>query len=102
MICDFCSGAPVTACYHAKSFVAHSFSTEQLTQESVGNWAACDICAALIDAGLWDDLVTRVMASYPVGMADDCYLRVELNVLYAQLRENGFIKETTNADQTKA
>jgi len=57
--CDFCSGRPIMARYHAESFVVESVTVF----ESCGDWAACSKCEALIDAGNWDELVRRVRHS---------------------------------------
>jgi hypothetical protein len=58
--CDFCSTKPIFKSYDATPIrmdlapgLAHVCDTR---------WAACSICASLIDQGQWDDLTDRSMA----------------------------------------
>lgn len=55
-VCDFCSLKPEWR-YPAKSFVFEDGSP--LPPESVGDWLACDVCAALIESGEWEELAKR-------------------------------------------
>src|SRR2546426_5338280 len=48
-ICDFCSNAKVVWRYPARTFVA--YIVENVAGESVGDWAACEECHRLIEAG---------------------------------------------------
>lgn len=103
--CDFCSGRPVTARYHAEDFEAHAFSNTGLHHLSVGDWAACARCERAIDKGDWDAIINHAVDTFmrdmvqalgPLSRADYRESRnmtiVELRVLYAQLRESGFRK----------
>ena len=56
VICDFCSSRPVLYCYPA-----HGFALEAFLWQSVGNWAACEPCGALIEAGDLDGLTRRCL-----------------------------------------
>lgn len=56
--CDFCSGAPVTWRYPTRTFKLTS-----IRFRSVSDWAACDVCHALIEAGDREGLLTRTMAT---------------------------------------
>lgn len=47
-LCDFCSSQAVRWCYPANTFALEAYQWA-----SVGNWGACEPCAALIEA---DDL----------------------------------------------
>jgi hypothetical protein len=57
-ICDFCSAKEVFAAYQCGNFIAFGKDTPYV-QESSGAWAACYICATLIDNERWDDLTAR-------------------------------------------
>lgn len=48
-ICDFCSAPKAPWCYEAEDVVL--LETGSIRGNSVGNWAACDTCKALIDKG---------------------------------------------------
>lgn len=47
-VCDFCSTPKVIWCYPAEDFTAYTFGN--LIGQSVGGWAACQDCWALIEA----------------------------------------------------
>lgn len=54
MLCDFCSQSlPVYA------YPCQTFTVPGLPAGSAGGWAACAVCAALIDAGDLDGLADR-------------------------------------------
>jgi len=60
MICDFCS-APVP------DIPEHSYSAQSFECDGThvdGNWAACDACAALVDADDRPALARRSCATY--------------------------------------
>jgi hypothetical protein len=61
MLCDFCSKPKPTWRYPANDFIASQTQAPQglLVQESIGGWAACDDCHALIEASDWSALATR-------------------------------------------
>lgn len=47
-ICDFCSEPDVAWCYPAQSFLAYAIAG--VVGQSMGDWAACTTCHALIEA----------------------------------------------------
>lgn len=61
-ICDFCSSPKVWTSYQCEDFVMGK--GELLETSSVGQWAACNICAQLIDAGKWDELLQRSIDTF--------------------------------------
>ena len=60
-MCDFCSMPYVAWRYPTKTFVA--YVVEGYVGESVGDWAACNICHALIDAGDHTALLERSLST---------------------------------------
>lgn len=61
-ICDFCSSPAVVKSYACESFQAFQLSHPQkgdLIGTSEGHWAACQVCADLIDHNCWEALLTR-------------------------------------------
>jgi hypothetical protein len=94
-ICDFCSDTPVVARYHAEDFL--TVSNDILVSESVGDWAACSTCEALIDAGRWDDLINHAVERFFVVHPDmkDMpmdIIREYLTQTYATLRQSNLKK----------
>lgn len=71
-VCDICFGRPVTWRYPCESFVGPTAENgRQLwIQESVGAWAACDICHALIESDQRMELAER---SYNSANAPDAW-----------------------------
>ena len=59
--CDFCFGRPVLWQYPCSSFVGPTAENDKQVwiQESVGAWAACEICHQLIEANQRMDLAER-------------------------------------------
>jgi hypothetical protein len=61
LICDICSAPDPPWRYPAEDFIASE--TEGLSgilvQESIGGWAACDECRAIIDREDWHGLAVR-------------------------------------------
>jgi hypothetical protein len=94
-ICDFCSGTPVVARYRAEDFIV--FANDIAISESVGDWAACAACEALVDAQRWDDLITRAVEQFFVVHPDMKDMPMEfvrdfLTQTYARLRESRITK----------
>ena len=99
LICDFCSGSPVV-----KGYPALSFSMEtQIPGIGIGSesgWAACQICADLVDADDWDGLATRSMETFQkavvglglppmdIGTEMQEKLTLEFAALHQQFRES--------------
>ena len=63
-ICDFCSEAPTTQIYACKNFLIPRTKTALFQHESVGAWAACEICAELIEGGRWSELTNRALTNF--------------------------------------
>lgn len=63
-ICDFCSTQPVTWSYPARSFIAYVVGG--IGGESVGSWAACEICHLLIESGDTEALADRAVETLSV------------------------------------
>jgi hypothetical protein len=61
MYCDFCNGKPPRWRYPCRTFTASTLSTPLFVQQSLGDWAACDSCYALIEAGNIAELTNRSM-----------------------------------------
>lgn len=92
-ICDFCSGKEVYARYPAKTFNAVKAGEGQRTLyvNSEDDWAACQPCAALIDAGSWDGLLQRSVQTFREkygSMVPEKALREFISDLHCQFRSN--------------
>lgn len=70
MICDFCSSTFVAWIYPCASFeVSQTFDGDTLepmilTQQSSGNWLACEICSELIEKERYDRLLLRSYTAF--------------------------------------
>lgn len=69
-ICDFCSSPDVRWRYHCESFtllihMLHANGEDDISfpWESIGDWGACETCAAFIEADDWDKLAAHSMAT---------------------------------------
>lgn len=62
--CDFCSSRPVFKIFSCQNFIVPWTKTWVFQHESVGGWAACRICADLIDKGRWGDLSNRAFVKF--------------------------------------
>jgi hypothetical protein len=83
-ICDFCSEPHVAWQYPAHSFVAYALAG--IIGESIGDWAACSMCHALIEAGdhaaLVERSLSRLLEKHPEMRPDEAELRNELALLH--------------------
>ncbi len=83
-ICDFCSEPHVAWRYPADSFVAYAVAG--IVGRSVGDWAACSICHALIEAGdrsaLVERSLSRLLEKHPEMRPDEAELRNDLALLH--------------------
>jgi len=72
--------------YPARSFVA--YCTPDVAGESVGDWAACDLCHVLIEAddrsGLAQRSVDELILKHPEAIAAAAVLREDLAELHQQ------------------
>jgi hypothetical protein len=61
-VCDFCTAEPTYRLYACRNFVWLKQGT--LTHESIGAWAACELCTALVDAGRWAELTEPALVQF--------------------------------------
>ncbi len=92
--CDFCSTKPISRSYDAAPVrvdMGHAFVHFCDTR-----WAACSVCASLIDANRWDDLTDRSMALWraeaersglPLSTQDLTAIRAAVSQLHQRFRE---------------
>lgn len=85
MMCDWCCGGTPSTAYLVSGF---SIDTGlEVFHNSEGAWAACALCAKMIDANRLDDLVGRaIRVGAPRGLPDqpavrEHYRRVFLHLL---------------------
>ena len=59
--CDFCYAADIRWRYPCRSFIGPSdaYGNTVVTEHSVGDWAACESCHLLIEAGQREELAAR-------------------------------------------
>ena len=69
-VCDFCSGPEIRWDYPATTFEIPTPAELPVGLTSVDGWAACDACAALIDAGDRAGLAVRTVEAYPESIRD--------------------------------
>ena len=83
-ICDFCSEPHVVWRYPARTFIAYVVAG--FVGQSVGDWAACSVCHALIEAGdrtgLLERSLSRLLQKNPSMRSDEGALREELAVVH--------------------
>lgn len=95
-LCDFCSNPRAPHTYAADNFIMQELvqGDMRLTHESVGHWAACDMCAELIDSNQWETLIERVLNSQgiPIASLERRAIHQVLEGTYARLRESHFRK----------
>jgi len=69
--CDFCDSKDVQWTYPCQDFGVVGVNTDTGTNVgllgSAGAWAACETCAALIEAGRWQALAERSVATSPTA-----------------------------------
>jgi hypothetical protein len=82
LICDFCSAPDPAWRYPARTFLA--YCAPNVAGESVGDWAACNVCHKLIEAedtrGLAQRSLDELLAKFPET-------RSAAAVFYAKLAE---------------
>ena len=83
-ICDFCSEPNVVWQYPARTFVAYAVAG--IVSQSVGDWAACTACHALIEkgdrAGLLDRPLRRLLEKHPDMQPDEADVRRDLEAIH--------------------
>jgi hypothetical protein len=79
-LCDFCSDPRVAWRYPAQSFLAYVIAG--VAGQSVGDWAACRTCHALIQAGdrsgLSERSVRTLLEKHPEMLSAEAELRDEI------------------------
>ena len=84
--CDFCSVPGPVWRYPARSFVA--YCAPNVAGESVGDWAACDLCHVLIEdddrSGLAQRSLDELILKHPEAIAAAAVLREDLAELHQQ------------------
>ena len=83
-MCDFCSEPNVVWRYPAQNFIA--YATPGIIGQSVGDWAACDLCHAFIERGdhnaLLERSVNRLLEKHPDMRADEAEVREHLGMIH--------------------
>lgn len=96
-VCDFCYEPEPGFCLPVRDFLFGGMVAttdmpdgNKARNESLGNWAACGVCAKLIERNDWNGLIRRVLASYAErrGYEPSAALRDELRRQYRALRKN--------------
>ena len=86
LLCDFCSASDPAWRYPARSFVA--YCAPNVAGESVGDWAACDDCHALIEANDRQSLAQRsldeLIVKHPEAIVAATELYGHLTALHQQ------------------
>jgi hypothetical protein len=97
-ICDFCSDPNITRDFKTRTFTFSYFPI----WGSQGDWAACDTCAALVDAGKWDELLDRSMLGFYRELTPEelSVIRPLVGQLHQEFNQNR-IKEESIATQGK-
>lgn len=84
--CDFCAMPKAEFVLPANDFVV----PHHRDQMSLGDWAACDLCALLISANRWNSLRKRAAAAFRRrnGHVFTDEQHSDLRALYHRLRQN--------------
>ena len=89
-LCDFCSAPNPTWKYPARSFIG--YEEHGIAGESVGDWAACEVCHELIAAndrvGLTERSAATLIAFRPELAEIRKELTTELAMLHTRFFEN--------------
>ena len=100
--CDFCSMPGPEWRYPARSFIA--YCVPNVAGESVGDWAACDLCHLLIEAddrkGLAQRSLDELILKHPEAGAAAAVLYKDLTELHQQFfahRSGTTVPITANA-----
>ncbi|MBO0887469.1 hypothetical protein J2P12_00050 [Candidatus Bathyarchaeota archaeon] len=64
-ICDFCSGKPIVKDYDCSDYtLLVKFNGQTVELGSSGKWAACQVCADLVDNGDKNGLMERALQTF--------------------------------------
>jgi len=88
LLCDFCSAPDPAWRYQARSFIA--YRGPHVAGESVGDWAACDDCHALIEANDRQSLAQRSLDELILKHPEAIVAAAELHEHLAALHEQFF------------
>lgn len=98
LVCDFCSEPEVKWSYPAKDI-----ASEELHWGSRGDWAACEICHALIEKGERDKLAERSMQNFirfnPEFASEPAEIRKEVADGIRMLHDIFFLARTGEAEK---
>jgi len=82
--CDFCSSVPVAWAFPAKDFTL----IPEFAWGSTGGWAACRVCAELIDADQYAELTARALDLLPLNGGEIPEFNKALAKLHLDFRES--------------
>ncbi len=89
-MCDFCSEPNVVWRYPAQNFIA--YATPGIVGQSVGDWAACDLCHAFIERGdqhaLLERSLGRLLEKHPDMRAAETEIREHLGMIHRMFFEH--------------
>jgi len=88
--CDFCTAEKVFKVYRCKNFM---FNSMPVFQNGTGTWAACKMCAALVDADRWAELTERSFVKFakrngPISRRDAIGVREQFRTIHQLFREH--------------
>ena len=81
-MCDFCLAENARWALPVEDYTAAP------TGQNVGDWAACDVCASLLQADDWDTLTNRAVEAMQRRHPGTPSNREAFNFLYQQLRQH--------------
>jgi hypothetical protein len=94
-ICDFCTAEPTYRFYACRNFVWLKQGT--LTHESIGAWAACEVCARFVDESRWAELTERALQQfkkqYGYAHHEEQHFREQFRSMHRLFKEH-MIKES--------
>lgn len=93
-ICDFCSEPNVAWSYPARNFIG--LAVANVMAESIGAWAACPECHALIEAGDREGLAQRSAALLIVKQPEFALVRDDVLAQLSGLHSQFFEARTTS------
>jgi hypothetical protein len=94
-VCDFCTAEPIHKLYACRNFMW--LKRAMFPHESIGPWAACEICAGLVDAGRWIELTERALQQFKkthgYSREEEQYFREQFRELHELFKDN-MVKES--------
>jgi hypothetical protein len=90
--CDFCTMEPVAKFYDCMNFCWENQPIFTGGAGAVRAWAACEKCAALIDAEEWESLTERALrhfrSKHAIPQSATPAIREQLRQVYSLFREH--------------